>query len=59
MRIENQYSRKREKTLENQYSKDLLARNLQIQKKKLDERLKEIEIQEREAWRKARERLVN
>lgn len=61
MRIENQYSRKIRKensSRKSKYLKDMISKDLRIQEKKINERMKEIERAEKEAWKRAHGRIV-
>ena len=61
MRIENKYSRKirRENSSQkSKYPKDMISKKLQTQERKLNERMKEIEKKEKEAWKRARGRIL-
>lgn len=57
MRIENKYSRKIRRENSSQKS-DMISKKLQIQERKLNERMKEIEKKEKEAWERARGRIL-
>ena len=57
MRIENKYSRKIRRENSPQKS-DMISKKLQSQERKLNERMKEIENKENEAWERARRRIL-
>lgn len=57
MRIENKYSRKIRRENSSQKS-DMISKKLQIQERKLNERMKEIEKKEKEAWERARGKIL-
>lgn len=61
MRIESQYSRKIRKENSSRkckYPKNMISKSLRIQERKINERMKEIERAEKEAWTRAHGRIV-
>ena len=61
MRIENKYSRKNRKensSRKSRYPKSMISKSLRIQERKINERMKEIERAEKEAWKRAHGRIV-